>query len=77
MSTLDPRAQAMIDELHEQIDHANRLLQAVREVDDWCSNGPALYDPLADRYSVQLPGELVRRCHELADPPDRVEDPVA
>jgi hypothetical protein len=72
LDSLSPQAQSLIDRLHAQMDHTNRLLQAIRALDQWCSDGP-LYDPLADRYSVQLPGELVHRCRELADPPDRAE----
>jgi hypothetical protein len=44
-----------------------RMRVALRQITDWANAASSLYDPIADRYSLQLPGELVRRIRELVD----------
>lgn len=59
----------------EVVDQNDRMRVALRQIADWSRTGAALYDPVADRYSLQLPGELVRRIGELTgdtEPPGSI-----
>jgi hypothetical protein len=49
------------------VDRCDRMRTALRSIAIWSESKTALYDPINDRYSLQLPGELVRRLRELTD----------
>ena len=60
-------AEEVITAAERLVDQNDRMRVALRQITDWSESATALYDPVNDRYSLQLPGELVRRVRALSE----------
>lgn len=60
-------AQQVLDGLRALLDAAADQRVLLRVIAEWAEARGAVYDPVSDRYSLLLPGEVVRRARALTD----------
>lgn len=56
----------VLEQVRERIENCDRIQGLLRMASDYVDSANTLYDPIKDRYQVQLPGALVRKIRQLA-----------
>lgn len=65
-----PAVEALLHRLQDVVRRAAHTETVLRMVADWANHSTTIYDPIADRYCIQLPGDVVRTIAALEQTPE-------